>query len=234
VDSAFLRRMLHDLRAPIRHIRGFNRLLVDEVQRLPIDATQPAQAKAAGDIAESLEVIERAASVMDQLCDSLRDYFTLLSARDSGIQNVLGDLVPILWEKVRSEHGDADASLSVGDDLERTVTGEYWQPMLFQILDNCFRYRHPDRELKVVVRVLSDDSLWRLQIIDNGTGFDERFADKAFQPFERLISSVPTRPGLGLTLVRELAGRKGIQVELKSKSDQGTQVTLSCPNHPEH
>jgi signal transduction histidine kinase len=65
---------------------------------------------------------------------------------------------------------------------------------------------------------------------DNGTGFDERYSDRIFQPFERLVGRTEYEGvGMGLAICQKIVERHGGSISAKSAPGKGSTFTIKLP-----
>lgn len=70
----------------------------------------------------------------------------------------------------------------------------------------------------------------KISIEDNGVGIEKRFIDKVFAPF---WSTKPNRPGIGLTIAKDIAKNLGGDIFIESELGKGTKVTIYLPHYTE-
>jgi signal transduction histidine kinase len=103
---------------------------------------------------------------------------------------------------------------------------------LQKVLDNAVKFTANKglREIAVSAGVDAASARVRLQIRDNGAGFNPALQSKLFKPFSRL-HTVKQFPGIGmgLALTRKMLERMGAQVAAQGAVDAGCTVTLSLP-----
>jgi light-regulated signal transduction histidine kinase (bacteriophytochrome) len=114
---------------------------------------------------------------------------------------------------------------------------------LFQnLIVNALKFRAPDKKprIKVSGRVienkrLSDipgrsSNLCQVSVKDNGIGFDEKYLDRIFQPFQRLHSQQEYEgTGIGLSICRRITERHGGDITAKSRIEHGTTFIVTLP-----
>jgi signal transduction histidine kinase len=79
------------------------------------------------------------------------------------------------------------------------------------------------------------DSRCRLTVDDNGIGFEEKYAERIFQMFERLHGrGAYEGTGIGLAICRRIAERHGGTIEARSKTGEGSTFTVTLPVKQAH
>ena len=75
-----------------------------------------------------------------------------------------------------------------------------------------------------------ENNYWEISIQDNGIGFDEKYADRIFKPFQRLHGrSKYEGSGLGLTICKKIVERHNGTISALSKPGVGTTFILTLP-----
>jgi PAS domain S-box-containing protein len=197
--EAFSYSVSHDLRAPVRHIDGFVRLLERELA--------PTTEKGAHYLRTIAASSERMAALIDDLLALSRTGRAPLEMRVVQLRplvdEVIVDLKPdvarrkIEWRigPLPPVHGDAS--------LLRVV--------LQNLLDNAVKYTKPQRAAVVEIgaRRLEDGDT-AVYVRDNGVGFDMRYADRLFGVFQRLHRADEFEgTGIGLATARRVVHRHG-------------------------
>jgi PAS domain S-box-containing protein len=201
----------HDLRAPLRQLLGFSRLLLDEAgPDLDPSAAHYAQR------------IHEAADQMTTLVDDLVNLSRI------GRQDLLRrevSLTPLVEDLVEQLRNSTDGR-SIDWQIEElpTVAAD---PALIKIaitnlLSNAVKFTRPREHATIRVRPIQSDGQVGLAVQDNGVGFKMAHAGKLFGIFQRLH-----RPdefegnGAGLALVQRIVHRHGGKVWAESEPDSG-------------
>src|SRR5262249_7599082 len=136
---------------------------------------------------------------------------------------------------VRIEHSAGKVEVGPLPTVEADPTQ---MRQLFQnLIGNALKFHRPDLPPEVVVRgeIVSSESdseppVCRITVSDNGTGFDEKYADRIFQVFQRLHGRGEYEgTGVGLALCRKIAERHGGEVTARSSPGAGSTFTVSLP-----
>lgn len=94
-----------------------------------------------------------------------------------------------------------------------TADDEAIRALLEQLLDNAWKFTREEPQARVEFGATVERGSTRFYVRDNGIGFDERYAEKLFVPFQSLHSLGPfERTGIGLTLVDWVVRRHGGRV----------------------
>jgi signal transduction histidine kinase len=104
--------------------------------------------------------------------------------------------------------------------------------VVYNLLSNALKYRHPDRAPDVQLTYLRHDQHPLLRVQDNGLGLDlTQGTDKLFGMFQRLHTHVEGS-GIGLYMVKKVVDNSGGRIEVASQLGEGTTFTVFFPVHP--
>ncbi|HEY4581680.1 MAG TPA: HAMP domain-containing sensor histidine kinase [Lysobacter sp.] len=209
----------HDLRAPLRSIESFARLL-DERASARLDAAERMH----------LSRIRAAATRMSGLLTALGE---LSRAASAAMQPSDVDL-SLLAEWAIAELHDAepgrDVVVHVQPGLHVTGDERLLRQMLRELLGNAWTFTRNVSPASIDVRGERVGDVLRLSIRDTGIGFDMQYARKLFQPFQRLHGADQgTGHGLGLAIAQRIAQRHGGGVTAESVEGQGSTFTVALP-----
>ena len=103
---------------------------------------------------------------------------------------------------------------------------------IFQnLIGNALKFKKPD--LAPVVKVSSlevSKGLFEITVADNGIGFDNKYAERVFEVFQRLHGrSEYEGTGMGLAIVRKIVERHKGSIRAQSEPGQGTTFSLRLP-----
>jgi two-component system sensor kinase len=221
--EAFNYSISHDLRTPLSAILNFTAILEEDFSDRPLD----------DDGLEMLSRIRRSALRASTL---LEDLLQLSRAGRATLKREPVDMTALareMFAQARAAEGGVNVELdlhplpdAVGD---RTLLGE----VLANLFSNALKYsrRQSDRRVEVRGRVDGDECVY--EVIDNGQGFDMRFADKLFGLFERLGADENVEgTGVGLAMVARIVKRHGGRVWAEGSPGKGARFAFSVPRDP--
>lgn len=217
--EAFSYSVSHDLRAPLRAIDGFSRILAtDHGPQLPAPAR------------ELLDDVRRGARQMGRLVDDLLA-FSRLGRRSVSRQHVeTADLVRECLAELRP----AWAGRSVDFRLEELPACQADPALLKQVwmnlLANALKYSGKRERATIEIGFDGGADAATYFVRDNGVGFDMRYVHKLFGVFQRLHRSEDYEgTGVGLAIVQRIVQRHGGRVWADSRPDCGATFSFTIP-----
>jgi len=210
----------HDLRAPLRAIDGFSRILSEE-----FDAVLGEQGRRyTGTIASN-------AKRMGQLINDILD-FSRMSRREIAATPVdMTALAREVYDEVRAAAPAERAIVPRMADLppasaDPALLRQVW----VNLLSNAVKYTGQRAEAVIEVggsTASGENTYW---VKDNGAGFDMRYADKLFGVFQRLHGDAEFEgTGIGLAIVKRIVTRHGGRVWAESEVGKGTAMYFTLP-----
>jgi signal transduction histidine kinase len=209
--EAFSYSVSHDLRAPLRVIDGFARILrEDYTASLPDEAQQ------------YFGYIRENAQRMNSLIDDLLA-FSHLSRQPLTKGSVdVAELVCQCLHELESEQAGRQLAIHVGKlpacAGDRSLLKQVW----FNLLSNALKYtrKRDVAEITVGSQRQGDDTVYFVQ--DNGAGFDMRYSNKLFGVFQRLHRAEEYEgTGVGLANVQRIVLRHGGRIWAEAAVNQG-------------
>jgi len=209
--EAFSYSVAHDLRAPLRHIDGFARLLEKEL------------GAPGGKPGHYLATIGAAANRMSALIDDLLQ-FSRTGRRRPALQRVEpGPLVQALIREAAPGIGERRVEWAV-DELPAVMADPALLRIVLQaLLSNALKFTRPRPLARIEVRARRlDGGSVELSVRDNGVGFDMGFADKLFGVFQRLHREEEFEgTGIGLATARRIVHRHGQRIRGEGAPEAG-------------
>ncbi len=211
--EAFSYSVSHDLRAPLRAIGGFSRMVVeDEGERLSADGRR------------KLDVVERNAARMGQLID---DLLALARINRSELERRPTDLAALAADvaaELAGAHPQARVDIAALPRVE--VDPTLVRQALLNLVGNALKYSAKMPEPRVEVGW--DAERRALRVKDNGIGFDMRYAGKLFGMFQRLHADPQYEgTGVGLAIVKRVVERHGGRAWAQSAPGEGAAFFVS-------
>ena len=107
--------------------------------------------------------------------------------------------------------------------------------MIHNVVSNAIKYRKPNEPPKVTIasEPVADCAV-RVSIVDNGIGFEAKYAEQVFEPFKRLHSPAKyPGSGIGLAICKSIADRHGWRLSIRSAPGEGTTFFITIPIYEE-
>jgi light-regulated signal transduction histidine kinase (bacteriophytochrome) len=202
----------HDLRAPLRHIDGFARILKGE---------HSGELSAAG--SRYLEPILTAANHMGHLVDDLvhlarlgrRELDRKRIKLDEMVRQAITDLPQETTQREIEWHIEPLPEMYCDPGLLRLVFSN--------LLANAVKFIRPRQSAVIEVGTRKSDGITTLFVRDNGVDFDLKYADKLFGVFQRLPRQEDFEgTGVGLATSQRIIHRHGGEIRAESQPDRGT------------
>jgi len=215
--EAFAYSVSHDLRAPLRAIDGYARILVEDYQ----SALDSEGRRVCG-------VINDETRRMGHLIDELLAFSRLGRSHMSSTEVDMLAMVQSVFRDIAGAnrpvtfHAEALPQAQGDPGLLRQV----WTNLLSNAIK--FSSRRPDPVIEVSGRITGHDVVYSVK--DNGAGFDMQYAGKLFGVFQRLHSTREFEgTGVGLAIVQRIVHRHGGRVWADGVPDHGATFSFSLP-----
>jgi signal transduction histidine kinase len=209
--EAFSYSVSHDLRAPLRSVDGFSRILLDE------HASQLSE-----DGQRFLRRVRENAVNMGQLIDDLLT-FSRLSRQPLKKQNVVtADLARQVLDELKQEQNGRRVDASVSDLPQCNGDPKLLKQVFVNLLSNAFKYTRKREVARIEVgsEKINGETVYFVK--DNGAGFNMKYADKLFGVFQRLHRSEEYEgTGVGLAIVQRVVHRHGGRIWAEAAIDKG-------------
>lgn len=218
--EAFAYSVAHDLKAPLRGIDGYSRLLLEDHKETLNEEGR-----------SFLNTIQASADEMNQLIEDLLDY-SRLERRELKLSRLeLQPLVKAVVEQKKHELMDREIAFQVN------INGGYvladangLTRALKNYVDNAVKFSGNVAEPLVEVGSRETPGACLLWVRDNGIGFDMKYHDRIFNIFQRLNHSEDyPGTGIGLAIVRKAMERLGGRAWAESEPGKGATFYLEIP-----
>ena len=144
---------------------------------------------------------------------------------------VIQDIVTTFRLKVETAGGTIDAHVEAAKDMV-FVDEMHFTNVVFNLMDNAIKYKHPDRPLQLRVSTESTDSRYIIRVADNGIGIKKEDLKKIFEKFYRVHTGNRHDVkgfGLGLAYVKNVVTALGGNIHAESEYGRGTTFIISLP-----
>ncbi len=219
-QASFSYTVSHDLRAPLRVVEGFTRILKEDYGRL-LDR--------AGN--DHLDRVLGASSRMHSMIDSL---LALSHLSSQALRHETVDL-SLLAGQVMEELRRATPAREVEAHVQPGLRVQGDPTLLRMVLENLLgnAWKYSGKREQALIRFESEQRQGERVFVvsDNGAGFDMRFADRLFGVFQRLHSASDFQgTGVGLASARRIVRRHGGDIWAESEVGQGARFYFTLPS----
>jgi PAS domain S-box-containing protein len=220
-DFAFV--ASHDLQEPLRKVRSFGDMLAGKCG----DSLDK-------DSRDYLKRMQTAAARMQNLLNSLLAYSRVTTRAEPIRRTDLGKCAKEALSDLEIMIKEKNARVEVGD-LPTVRADRVQMIQLFQnLVGNALKYRRDGEEPRVRIysRKTGDGKeAYEILVEDNGIGFEEKYLDRIFLPFQRLHgrSSEYEGVGMGLAICKKIAERHGGEITAKSDLGKGSTFIVTLP-----
>jgi len=220
----------HDLQEPLRKIRTFNSLILEQ------EAHQLSE--------RARDYFERTISAANRMQQLIEDLLTYSRATRDADKKEPVDL-NLIAERICASYKESDKKVSIIHDNLPVLQGMPFQfEQLFNnLISNGVKYQTPHNtpQIHIRYRVVYGDEIkgkglgassrfHELKFTDNGIGFDPEYAEKIFEMFQRLHGrSEYTGSGIGLAIVKKIAQNYNGFVMAESVPGKGAAFTVYFP-----
>lgn len=220
--EAFSYSVSHDLRAPLRAVDGFSRMVAEDYAAQLDDEGR-----------RKLEVIRSETQRMGRLIDDLLA-FSRLGRQETEPEPI--DMRALAQEVYDELVAQEPPGHKLKLDMQalpvvrgtRTMIRQVW----VNLIDNAIKFTkgRDVGEIEIAAQP-GEDGVPVFRVKDNGAGFDMRFTDKLFGVFQRLHSPKEfPGTGVGLALVQRIIQRHGGRIWAVGEVDQGATFYFTLPN----
>jgi PAS domain S-box-containing protein len=201
----------HDLRAPLRHMDGFSKLLATEYGST-LDATAE----------HYLDMIQKGARRMGELMDDLLN-MGRVGRQELACKSVdLGALLQSVVCDLLSECNGRQIDWRIGELPVMHCDPGLIRQVFVNLLSNAVKYTRR-REIAIIeVGMLTAEATSIVFVRDNGVGFDQQYVNKIFSPFQRLHRAEDFEGnGVGLATVQRIVRKHGGCIWAQGEVDKG-------------
>ncbi len=210
----------HDLQEPLRKVLAFGDQLQEHCREQLDDLGR-----------DFLGRMQNAALRMSNLINGLLQYSRVSSRAQPfepvDLQQVVAEIVLDLEAQIQ----DAKARVEVGP-LPRLLADRTQMRQLMQnLLSNAIKFHCPATAPRVAIASqLVNDRWWEITVRDDGIGFDEKYLQRIFRPFQRLHGRDEyPGSGMGLAICRKIVDRHGGDLTAHSQPGHGASFVLTLP-----
>jgi PAS domain S-box-containing protein len=216
----------HDLRAPLRTVDGFAKLIEQEHSTGLDDAGR-----------RYLGKVRKGATQMGELIDGLLAFSRLQRQSLTTRRVDVAQLVTAVWAELANDRAGRSVELTVGELPPAVADPRLLHHVLANLVGNAVKYTRCRAAARIDIGADSSETgQVSYYVRDNGTGFDMQYADKLFEVFQRLHRAEDYEgTGIGLALAARIIRRHGGRIWAEAEPDHGATfwftLTSEEPSH---
>jgi PAS domain S-box-containing protein len=217
--EAFSYSVSHDLRAPLRAIDGFSRLMLEDYAEKLDDEGK-----------RYLGVIRDNTHKMGQLIDDLLT-LSRLGRKEINVSNIdMARLAKAVFNETKLDAPERKVKCTIKKLPDACGDQAMIRQVFANLLSNAIKFTKPTDVAIIEIGCSNGENENVYCVKDNGVGFDMQYADKLFGVFQRLHSSEEFEgTGVGLALVQRIIFRHGGRVWAEGKVNGGACFYFTLP-----
>jgi signal transduction histidine kinase len=208
----------HDLRAPLRGIHGFARILMEEHS-----------GELSGKGSQFLSIIVDNTRKMGELIDGLLGLSRLGRKRLRKANVDMKLIAQEVFEEIAANAPERKIELSLHDIPPAQGDAALLRQVWINYIGNAVKFTSERETAAIEIGALPEAGKVTYFVRDNGVGFESRHAEKVFGLFQRLHGSGYEGTGIGLALVQRIVRRHGGEVVAEGTAGQGATFSFSIP-----
>ena len=218
--EAFSYSVAHDLRGPLQQISNIAFLLQNSSPK-----------------GENEGLIEKLFEGSKRMSALIEDLLNLSRATSTPMRRTAVDLSSMAEEiltTLKAENGGRQAHFTVAKGARAIADEGLTHVVLENLLNNAWKYTAKSKAAEIEFGYTEEARGTVYFVRDNGAGFDPRYADRLFRPFQRLHSQGEfPGTGIGLATASRIIGRHGGKIWARSKVDEGAVFYFTLPYNGE-
>jgi len=218
--EVFLYRASHDLRSPITTQIGLLKLLQEEV---------------VGNARNYLDMIEETIFKLEKTAEKISELSRMgYDFLNGNLSANISDIVKDVISEYQGELTRQNISVAINDlnKSELIVQREPMMTVLRQVIDNAVQFtrpQEPDKRIVIDITPNSGNSRVNIAVSDNGSGIEQRYMDRIFDPFFR-GTALSKGNGLGLYIVKKVCDLLKWEISFHSNGEDRTVVNILANN----
>lgn len=217
--EAFIYSIAHDLRAPLRAMRGFAQALREDYAMQLDDQAKDFSAR-----------IISSAKFMDDLINDLLSFSRMTRADLTFSPISLDTILVQVQQQLADNIKKKNAIIHVATGLPEVIAHETTlRQVVTNLMSNALKFVSDDTRPIITVRADDAGTNWRIWIEDNGIGISPEYRDRIFGIFERLHGGAYAGTGIGLAIVRKGIERMNGRIGFDSEPGKGSRFWFELP-----
>jgi signal transduction histidine kinase len=219
--ESFCYSVSHDLRAPLRIINGFGKMLMTKES-----------ANMNKVIKDNLEIIMKNATQMGMLIDDLLDFCRLgrssLTVKPIDMNNMVKTVIDEMQSDTQASRPEFHLHELAASKGDPAMVKQVWT----NLISNAVKYSKKKERPVIEIGVSHINGSTTYFVKDNGAGFDMKFSDKLFAVFQRLHKVTEYEgTGVGLALVHRIITKHEGTIWADAKVNEGATFYFTLPNY---
>jgi PAS domain S-box-containing protein len=217
--EAFSYSVSHDLRAPLRAIDGFTRILIEDyASKLDQEGNRLGS------------IIQRNAQKMGHLIDDLLAFSRLGRATMTITKIDMTKIVNNIYQEATNKEERKRIKFSIADLPQIHADAKMMRQVWVNLISNAIKFTSYRKRAIITITCKEEKEKLTYCIKDNGAGFDMKYGDKLFGVFQRLHGENEFEgTGVGLALIQRIIKRYDGDVWAEGKVDKGASFYFSLP-----
>jgi light-regulated signal transduction histidine kinase (bacteriophytochrome) len=209
--EAFTYSVSHDLRAPLRHIGGFAKILVEDFGAV----MEPEARRHLERIGDG---VHRMGLLVDELLNLARVGRHALKIQSIGLNSLVEEVVSLLQPEVEGRTITWKIAQLPSEKCDAVLVKQVFQ----NLIANALKFTRPRERAVIEISHRYESGRTIFVVRDNGVGFNMKYHDKLFGVFQRLHRTEDFEgTGIGLATVQRIVHKHGGQVWAESELDKG-------------
>jgi hypothetical protein len=210
----------HDLRAPLRSIEGFSRLLLQPPYAEQLDAT-------------GLDYLQRVHRASLRLGQMMEEMLQLVRLARGGVKSELVDLSQMARDILGALQAAAPgrrAEIAIEPDIGVTGDARLLRLALENLLGNAWKFTSRNELANISFGRAVDEGVAAVCVRDDGAGFEQKYADRLFRAFQRLHNETEFEgSGTGLAKVQRVIHAHGGRIWARAERGRGAAFYFTLP-----
>jgi len=201
----------HDLRAPLRKIRGFSHILVEDYQ--------------AGLAPEAQVILNKVIAGTESMSNLVSGLLDLSRVQKKALvfsEVSISDMAEAIIKNLREHAPERKVNVIIEPNMHANGDQRMLDSVFENLLNNAWKYTSKTRDAEISFTSEQQNNQTVYIIKDNGAGFDMKNIDKLFITFQRLHSDKEFQgTGVGLATVKRVINKHGGKIWAKAEIDHG-------------
>lgn len=214
----FSNTLSHNLRGPVANLLGLSQLF-------KLDKSNEKRDDIVDHIHKSAEALDGVIKDLNKIVELRNNLFQIKE------QIEIEDEVNNIWIILETSVAQCNGKIDLNIDMPVAYgVRSYFHSILYNLISNAIKYRHPDRDCLVTITSKNVEGECEITVQDNGIGVDlEKHGDKMFGMYKRFHTHLEGK-GLGLFLTKQQIDSMGGSITVTSELNVGSIFTLRFPN----